>query len=81
MLEKYTYDAFGTPKITDASGNVLAESAWDNRFMFTGREYLSTIGIYDYRNRMYSPLIGRFLQNDPLGFNAGDNNIYRYWWQ
>ena len=46
--------------------------------MFTGREYLSTIGIYDYRNRMYSPLIGRFLQTDPLGFDAGDNNIYRY---
>ena len=78
VLEKYTYDAFGTPKITDASGNVLAESAWDNRFMFTGREYLSTIGIYDYRNRMYSPLIGRFLQTDPLGFDAGDDNLFRY---
>ena len=54
------------------------DSAYGNRFMFTGREYLSTIGIYDYRNRMYSPLIGRFLQTDLLGLNAGDNNIYRY---
>ncbi len=78
VIEKYTYDAFGAPKITDASGNVLADSAWDNRFMFTGREYLSTIGIYDYRNRMYSPLLGRFLQTDPLGFGAGDNNLFRY---
>ena len=43
------------------------DSAYGNRFMFTGREYLSTIGIYDYRNRMYSPLIGRFLQTDLLG--------------
>ena len=77
-IEKYTYDAFGAPKITDWAGNVRTDSAYGNRFMFTGREYLSTIGIYDYRNRMYSPLIGRFLQTDPLGFDAGDNNIYRY---
>ncbi len=72
LLEKYTYDAFGSPKITDASGNVLTDSAYKNRFMFTGREYLSTIGIYDYRNRTYSPLLGRFLQVDPIGFDAGD---------
>ena len=75
---KYTYDAFGAPKITDGRGNVRPTAPTDNRFMFTGREYLSTIGIYDYRNRMYSPLLGRFLQNDPLGFDAGDNNLYRY---
>jgi RHS repeat-associated protein len=77
-IEKYTYDAFGAPKITDWAGNVRSDSAYGNRFMFTGREYLSTIGIYDYRNRMYSPLLGRFLQNDPLRFDAGDNNLYRY---
>ena len=77
-IEKYTYDAFGAPKITDWAGNVRTDSAYGNRFMFTGREYLSTIGIYDYRNRMYSPLLGRFLQTDPLGFDAGDNNLYRY---
>ena len=77
-IEKYTYDAFGAPKITDWAGNVRTDSAYGNRFMFTGREYLSTIGIYDYRNRMYSPLLGRFLQTDPLGFGAGDNNLYRW---
>jgi len=77
-IEKYTYDAFGGPKITDWAGNVRTDSAYGNRFMFTGREYLSTIGIYDYRNRMYSPLLGRFLQTDPLEFGAGDDNPYRY---
>ena len=77
-IEKYTYDAFGGPKITDWAGNVRTDSVYGNRFMFTGREYLSTIGIYDYRNRMYSPLLGRFLQTDPLEFGAGDDNPYRY---
>ena len=49
-----------------------------NRFLFTGREWLSQVGLYDYRNRVYSAQIGRFLQTDPIRFSAGDVNIYRY---
>jgi RHS repeat-associated protein len=83
-VEKYTYDAFGQPKITDWNGNVRLDangnptSAFGNRFMFTGREYLSQLGIYDYRNRAYHPGLGRFLQIDPIGFGGGDANLYRY---
>jgi RHS repeat-associated protein len=46
--------------------------------LFTGREWLSQVGLYDYRNRVYSAQIGRFLQTDPIRFSAGDVNIYRY---
>lgn len=46
--------------------------------MFTGREWLEKVGLYDYRNRMYSPVLGRFLQTDPIKFRAGDINLYRY---
>ena len=46
--------------------------------MFTGREYLSSIAAYDYRHRTYRPNIGRFLQIDPIGFDAGDMNLFRY---
>jgi len=35
----------------------------------------SRLGIYDYRNRMYHPGLGRFLQTDPIGFDAGDMNF------
>jgi RHS repeat-associated protein len=49
-----------------------------NRFLFTGREYLAELGLYDYRNRMYSQVLGRFLQTDPIGLGAGDVNLYRY---
>ena len=37
-----------------------------------------SIGNYDFRNRVYSPTLGRWLTNDPLGFAAGDVNFYRY---
>ena len=69
-LEKYTYDAFGKPKIYDWQGNERSKSAFGNRFMFTGREYTSELGIYDYRHRMYHPGLGRFLQTDPIGLQT-----------
>jgi hypothetical protein len=38
--------------------------------MFTGREYIAELGIYDYRHRFYHPALGRFLQMDPLGLQT-----------
>jgi RHS repeat-associated protein len=67
VVEKYSYDAFGQPTVTDYWGNVRAGSIHENRFMFTGREWIKELGIYDYRNRFYHPGFGRFLQSDPLG--------------
>ena len=77
-IEYYTYDAFGQPAIHDWNGQGRTESAYGNRFMFQGREWIKELGIYDYRNRMYHPGLGRFLQPDPIGFAAGDANLFRY---
>jgi RHS repeat-associated protein len=75
--ERYTYDIFGTPTFKDGSGNIVSGSASGNRFLLTGREYVQQIGVYDYRNRAYSPQFGRFFQSDPVSFKA-DVNLYRY---
>ncbi len=79
LLERYTYDLHGTPTVFDPSGNVRTNgTAWDTRFLFQGRQYYKEATIYDYRNRFYNPGLGRFLQADPLGFAAGDSNLFRY---
>ena len=78
LVERYTYSVTGQVAISDASGEILAESAVGNRWMFTGREWLQEVGLYDYRNRIYSAELGRFIQMDPIRFLAGDVNIYRY---
>jgi RHS repeat-associated protein len=78
LLESYRYDAFGAATVYDSSGSALPASPRENRFLFTGREWLSQVDLYDYRNRVYSAQIGRFLQTDPIRFAAGDVNIYRY---
>jgi RHS repeat-associated protein len=78
VVEHYTYDIYGAVTITDALGHPLSASAVGNRFLFTGRELLAEIGLYDYRNRMYAADLGRFLQPDPLGLEAPDVNLYAY---
>ncbi len=74
VRESYRYDAFGAPTVTVGAG----QQPINNRFLFTGREWNATYGFYEYRARAYNPTIGRFMSEDPKGFDAGDYNLYRY---
>jgi RHS repeat-associated protein len=78
IVEQYDYDAFGFPYFYDRWGNNVPSSSWGNRFLFTGGEWISELRTYDFRNRMYQPELGRFLQPDQKQFTAGDYNLYRY---
>ncbi|WP_172623228.1 RHS repeat protein [Flavisolibacter ginsenosidimutans] len=77
VVEKYNYDVFGAATIKNAAGTVIPFSNYSNRFMFTGREYISQVDLYDYRNRMYHQTLGRFMQTDLIRFDANDYNLYR----
>jgi len=68
ISERYHYNVFGQPNAVSTIGN---------RFMFTGREYESETGLYHYRARAYNPVIGRFLQPDPIHYKDG-LNLYSY---
>jgi RHS repeat-associated protein len=67
-LEKYRYDVFGAPTILAPGGAGRQASIVSNRFLFTGREWSSMFGFYEYRNRAYHPLLGRFMSEDPKLF-------------
>jgi RHS repeat-associated protein len=77
LVEAYRYDLQGTPVFLDASGRLLSGSKLSIRHLFTGEQWYSELGLYDLRNRFYSPDSGRFIQPDPIGFSGGDN-LYRH---
>jgi RHS repeat-associated protein len=76
--EWYRYDLDGTPLIYAPDGSSRTASLFDIRHYFTGQQWYSDLGLYDLRNRFYSPNIGRFLQPDPVGFGGDATNLYRY---
>jgi len=78
LLEWYRYDLQGTPVFYNASNTQISASAYGVRHLFTGQQWYSELGLYDLRNRYYSPDIGRFLQADPIGFGGDATNLYRY---
>ena len=61
----------------DSFGN-LVKGTLDRNYTYTGREWDAEAGLYYYRVRFYDPETGRFISNDPIGFDGGDVNLYSY---
>jgi RHS repeat-associated protein len=64
IATQYTYGPFGQVNVTG--------TATTNATEFTGRENDDT-GLYYYRARYYSPTLGRFISDDPVGLASGLN--------
>jgi RHS repeat-associated protein len=71
VVDSITYGGFG---------NITAEtnSTYRGRYAWTGRELDVETGLQFKRARYYDSGTGRWLTQDPLGFDAGDSNLYRY---
>ena len=78
VVERYFYEPYGTTIISDGDGsNTRTSSAYGNPYMWTGQRYDSTNNLYHFWARTYSPVLGRWLQRDPLGYVDG-MNLYEY---
>ena len=69
LAQTYTYDSFG--KRVTSSGSLT------NPFQYTSRELDSETSLYYFRARYFDPNIGRFISEDPLGWDVGPN-YYSY---
>jgi len=92
-LAFYLTDRMGSVRaIADTDGRVLSQTDYSafgeiisqtspgqaDQFGFTGREFIRETGLYYYRARYYDPGLGRFISEDPIGFEAGDISLQRY---
>ena len=79
VVERYVYDPFGRVTVVDGGWVERSEGtafAW--HYLHQGGRYDDVSGLYHFRYRDYSPTLGRWTTQDPLGYAAGDVNLYRY---
>ncbi|MCP4214098.1 MAG: hypothetical protein GY765_05540, partial [bacterium] len=81
VVERISYEAFGKHTITDfktdpENPGIVDNSVIGNEILFQGRRYDKETNLYYYRARSYDPVMGRFLQNDPLGY-VDSMNMYQ----
>ena len=70
VVDSISYTAFGKPIETSPGDG--------GRYLYTGREFDVETGLQYNRARYYDSTMGRWISQDPLQFNAGDSNLYRY---
>lgn len=72
VTQRYSYDPFGKRRelngAYDGSGQLIFEhiAGISTDRGFTGHEHLDDVGIVHMNGRTYDPIVGRFMQPDPL---------------
>ena len=79
VVNRFIYAPYGRSDVLTAAWATAGASTptpWAHRFQ--GLEFTDVTNLFHARNRDYSFALGRFIQLDPIGFSAGDNNWYRF---
>ena len=76
------HDPFMAQRASCTLGNIDTGTELDTgdrgRYAFTGREFDVETQLQYNRARYYDATTGRWISQDPMGFDAGDSNMYRY---
>jgi RHS repeat-associated protein len=79
VQERYIYDPYGQPTVLDPnSWASRVNSLFGWIYLHQGGRYDNATGLYNFRRRDESPTLGRWMQEDPLTYSTGNNNLYDY---
>jgi len=74
-LERYEYDAYGTPVFLGATFNSVSGdlSSYGNEYLYTGRPLDAETRLFLFRNRQYNYVLGTFTARDAMGYADGSS--------
>ena len=71
VIDHVDYGVYGT--VQDESNPAAGD-----RYKYAGMELDAATGLYYDRARYYDAAMGRFINPDPTGLSAGDNDLFRF---
>jgi RHS repeat-associated protein len=77
--ERFLFAPFGWPTFLNGTmSTILATSAIDSSYLYTGQRFDAGPSFYLFRNRFFDSVTGRFITRDPLDYPDGAN-VYAAW--
>ena len=77
VVERYTYDPYGTPTFRNVNWTDIGASAKAITVLYGGYRYDLETGLYQARRRFLHSTMGVWLTRDPVGYFDG-LNLYQY---
>jgi RHS repeat-associated protein len=72
VVDTLAYDGFGNIKAGEL------DPTYRGWYAYAGRQFDNEVKLQNNHARWYDATAGRWISQDPLGFDAGDSNLYRY---
>ena len=80
VQERFQYDPYGNSTVLNPDFTFDSATDFDWEYRFTGQRLDLDTGLQYSRYRYYHAGLGRFLNRDPIGYSAGDMNLFNYVW-
>jgi RHS repeat-associated protein len=77
VVERYAYDPFGLRQVLDAGWSAVSGSSYDWVYGHQGGRLDAETGNVHFRHRDLDTGLMRWNRMDPIGYRAGDVNVYR----
>jgi RHS repeat-associated protein len=77
VVERYVYNAYGKATVYSPTWTNPAAPTTDGP-LYCGYFFDAESNLYQVRNRYYDSGLSTFISRDPIGYAAGDFNLYRY---